>query len=178
MPRRKSKFWPHFEAETGRVQSEYDAIQEEVTARFEGSKKNLERQTTEKRWEIMAMSEAAERLEPATQGDRRRIGARWRALQEIHREAVELLRRRGQWRDFPEPQFQGLVLETDPAQRFTRALDLARRSTKPWTGSSYRGSFRAFFKGCGRWGFFCCFGRRRCTRRPCGLAGAIGDGRR
>jgi DNA segregation ATPase FtsK/SpoIIIE, S-DNA-T family len=138
----------HFEAENGRVQGEYDAAQQQIAARFEGSRKSLERQMTEKRWEITALAEAARsgsnlQLKEITDG----LDSRWQNLQDIHREAVELLKARGQWREFPQPQLDGLVLETDPSQRFTRALDLARSQYKAISGQFASRFFPRFFQG-------------------------------
>jgi len=43
------------------------------------------------------------------------LETRWQELQTIHQQAVELLQQRGQWRDLPEPQLEGLKLESNPA---------------------------------------------------------------
>ncbi len=151
----KKQILAHFEAESSRLQNEYDAVHEQIIARFEGTRKTLERQMTESRWEIMAMAEAARsgsnlQLKEIIEG----LDSRWQALQEIHREAMELLHRRGQWRDFPEPQLEGLLLETDPAQRFNRALDLARTQYKAMTRQFMSRFFPRFFQGLWPLGIF------------------------
>ncbi|MGD0518722.1 MAG: hypothetical protein ABSA26_14400, partial [Thermoguttaceae bacterium] len=78
---------------------------EQIIARFEAGRKNLDRQLQEGRWEVMAMSEAARsgsnlQLKEIVDG----LESRWQELQTIRRQAEELLRGRGQWREFPEPQ--------------------------------------------------------------------------
>ncbi len=151
----KKQILVHFESETRRIQKEYDSIHEQTIARFEGSRKTLERQLTEGRWEVMAMSEAARsgsnlQLKEIVDG----LDARWQDLQTIHRQAVELLRQRGQWRDFPEPQVEGLLLETDPAQRFTRALDLARAQYQTMTRQFMSRFFPRFYQGLWPLGIF------------------------
>jgi DNA segregation ATPase FtsK/SpoIIIE, S-DNA-T family len=123
----KKQIIAKYESETHRVQAEWDSVCKEVVDRFETAKKALERQLSEGSWEVIAMSEAARggsnlQVKEIVDG----LESRWQELQTIHQQAVELLRQRGQWRDFPEPQLDGLLLENNPTQRFNRALDLAR----------------------------------------------------
>ena len=144
----KKQIMAHFEAEHSRVQKEYDDIGQQIVARYAAGRKSLERQMTEKRWEITAMAEAARsgsnlQLKEIIDG----LESRWQSLQEIQREAIELLKRRGQWREFPEPHLEGLLLETDPAQRFTRALDLARSQYKAMNGQFASRFFPRFYQG-------------------------------
>jgi energy-coupling factor transporter ATP-binding protein EcfA2 len=54
------------------------------------------------------------------------LETRWKELQTIHQNAVALLERWGQLRQFSEPSSVTLLLERHPMQRFLRALDMAR----------------------------------------------------
>jgi energy-coupling factor transporter ATP-binding protein EcfA2 len=151
----KKQILVHFESETRRIQKEYDSIHEQIIARYEGNLKILERQLTESRWEVMAMSEAARsgsnlQLKEIVDG----LDARWHDLQTIHGQAVELLRQRGQWREFGEPQVEGLLLETDPSQRFTRALDLARAQYQTMARQFMSRFFPRFYQGLWPLGIF------------------------
>ncbi|MGD0653338.1 MAG: FtsK/SpoIIIE domain-containing protein [Thermoguttaceae bacterium] len=144
----KKQIIAKFESETARVQKEYDSFHEQAIARFEAGRKNLDRQLQEGRWEVMAMSEAARsgsnlQLKEIVDG----LESRWQELQTIRRQAEELLRGRGQWREFPEPQLEGLVLETDPARRFSRALDLTRTQYQTLSQQFMSRFFPRFFQG-------------------------------
>jgi energy-coupling factor transporter ATP-binding protein EcfA2 len=115
------------EAEIARVQKEYENARQQAIARFEADQASAEQKLSESRWEIMAMSEAARcgsnlEVEEIIAG----LESRWKELLSIHQQAVDLLRERGQWDEFPEPQIERPMLENHPAQRFNRALELAR----------------------------------------------------
>ncbi|MBN2580975.1 MAG: hypothetical protein JXB10_18480 [Pirellulales bacterium] len=116
-----------FESESRRVQAEHDSVRAKAVARFETDQEAAQQQLTDGRWEVTAMSEAARggsslEIKDLVAG----LETRWHELQTIQQQAVELLQQRGQWQDFPEPQTAGLLLENHPAQRFIRAVELAR----------------------------------------------------
>jgi S-DNA-T family DNA segregation ATPase FtsK/SpoIIIE len=144
----KRQIHAKFESDAARVQKEYDSMREQIIAHFESDRKKLDRQLQESRWEIMAMSEAARsgsnlQLKEIVDG----LESRWQELQTIGRQAEELLRGRGLWRDFPAPPLEGLLLETDPARRFTRALDLARTQYQTLSRQFMSRFFPRLFQG-------------------------------
>jgi DNA segregation ATPase FtsK/SpoIIIE, S-DNA-T family len=144
----KKQVIAHYEFETRRVQKDYDSVRDEVALRFDANKKALEKQLTEGSWEVVALSEAARggsqlQVKEIVDG----LELRWQELQTIHQQAVELLTRNGQWHDFPEPQVEGLLLETNPAQRFMRALDLARVQYRTLSEQYLPRFFLRFYQG-------------------------------
>jgi len=117
-----------FEAEQRTVQKEYEAVRAQALARFEADEEAAQQHLLDARWEVMAMTEAARGGSSLQAKDLvAGLQARWQELQTIQQQAVELLQRRGQWRDFPEPQTDGLLLENHLAHRFSHALETARR---------------------------------------------------
>jgi energy-coupling factor transporter ATP-binding protein EcfA2/CRISPR/Cas system CSM-associated protein Csm2 small subunit len=116
-----------FKEESGRVQKEYDSVRAQANAKFDADTAAAEQKLSDHRWEVMAMSEAARcgsnlQVEEIVAG----LDSRWQELLSIHEQAVELLKHRGQWDNFPDPQIDAPILENHPAQRFTRALETAR----------------------------------------------------
>jgi energy-coupling factor transporter ATP-binding protein EcfA2 len=116
-----------YDSESAQVQKDYEAARAQAISRFETDQAAAEQKLSESRWEVMAMSEAA-RCGSNLQVDEIIAGleSRWNELLSIHQQAVDLLRQRGQWDEFPDPQIDGPMLENHPAQRFNRALELAR----------------------------------------------------
>ncbi len=100
---------------------------EELTARFESAEIAAEQERQDAQWEATTIAEAAKGGSGLELADiQAELDARWHELQAIARQAVELLRRRGQWRHYPDPAFSGSLLERHPAQRFVKARELAR----------------------------------------------------
>jgi energy-coupling factor transporter ATP-binding protein EcfA2 len=116
-----------FEAEHGAAATQYAEVRDEILARFEAAELAAEQERQDAQWEATTIAEAAKGgsgLElPDIQAE---LDTRWHELQAIGRQAVELLRRRGQWRYYPDPAFGGSLLERHPAQRFIKAQQLAR----------------------------------------------------
>jgi DNA segregation ATPase FtsK/SpoIIIE, S-DNA-T family len=115
------------DAEQTVAQKEYDAAKQEILARFESEKAGAEQELQEAQWESTAIAEAAKsgsgvQLKEA-QGQ---LEVRWKELLGIHQQAVARMERWGQWREFPDPQPSGSLLERHPMRRFLHALELAR----------------------------------------------------
>jgi S-DNA-T family DNA segregation ATPase FtsK/SpoIIIE len=147
----RNEIFIQFESKSRQVQKQYDAHRAEAISRFESAQAAAQQQLAAGRWEAMAISEAARSgsdldVNDLTAG----LESRWQELQTIHQQAVELLRQRGQWRDFPDLSSVELLLEEHPAQRFSHALELAR--------SQYRALSRQFLPRFFHWfwllGFF------------------------
>ncbi len=107
--------------------AEYEEVREEAIARFEAAEFAAEEERQDAHWEATTIAEAAKGGSGLELHDiQAELDTRWRELQAIGWQAAELLRRRGQWRQFPDPAFNGAMLERHPAQRFIKALELAR----------------------------------------------------
>jgi DNA segregation ATPase FtsK/SpoIIIE, S-DNA-T family len=120
-----------FESESKKIQREYDSVRQQAIARFGAAEAAAQKQLTDKRWEATAMAEAAV-SGSSLQADDIVSGleSRWNELHEIHKQAVELLQYRGQWRDFPDDQPTALLLENNLSQRFIHALETAHKQYK------------------------------------------------
>ena len=139
-----------YEAERAAAEAEYAALRREVRGEVRGGarrhggairtelredalpasrppRRAAEQERQDAQWEATTIAEAAKGGSGLELHDiQAELDARWQELQAIARQAVELLRRRGQWRHFPDPAFSGALLERHPAQRFIKALELAR----------------------------------------------------
>ncbi len=130
----KKEILAKFEQDSHRVQEQYESVRQQAVARYAIGHKTAQQQLSEGRWEATAMSEAARsgsnlQAKEIIDG----LDKRWQELHAIHQQAVELLRQRGQWHDFPEPQVEDLALESNVSQRFTQALELARSQYRTLT---------------------------------------------
>jgi energy-coupling factor transporter ATP-binding protein EcfA2 len=115
------------EAQYAAVQQEYQAARRAAVEQFESRKAAAEEELHTAHWEATALAEAAKGVSGIqTKEVQAQLEARWRELHTIHQQAVALLERWGQWREFPEPQPTGSLLERHPMRRFAHALDLAR----------------------------------------------------
>jgi len=117
-----------FDDEYNSTEEEYEKVRTGTLARFETEREAAQQELQEARWEVTAMSEAARGGSNLNVKDI--VGSlekRWQDLHAIHQQAVELLQHRGQWRQFPEPQITGPLLENHPAHRFTHAMELAKQ---------------------------------------------------
>ena len=135
-----------FEAEHGAASTQYAELREEITARFEAAELAAEQERQDAQWEATTIAEAAKGgsgLElPDIQAE---LDARWHELHAIARQAVELLRRRGQWRPYPDPAFSGALLERHPAQRFIKARELAREQFRVLAAKKVSHFFTGFW---------------------------------
>lgn len=120
------------ESERSAARSEYDRVRDEIIARFEAAQRAEKDKLQEARWEATTVFEAMKdgpvlRLkELETQ-----LKDRWEELQAIRDEAVHLLQRRLQWREYPEPRVADAPAEGDPMERFT---ELASQAKSQWRG--------------------------------------------
>ncbi|MGA2621917.1 MAG: FtsK/SpoIIIE domain-containing protein [Thermoguttaceae bacterium] len=109
------------------VSREYEAARTSILKRFENDKGAAEADMQNTHWEATAIAEAAKGGAGVDlHAARAQLDARWRELQTIHQQAVALLQRWGQWREFVEPHSAVSLLEQNPMHRFAHALELAR----------------------------------------------------
>ncbi|MGW8255974.1 MAG: FtsK/SpoIIIE domain-containing protein [Thermoguttaceae bacterium] len=123
----RSEIITAFQSDTRRTQNEYDSARQQAAEQYKIARSDAERDLSTGRWEAVALSEAARsgsdlQLQDIISG----LETRWQELQNIHRQALELLQKRDLWREFPEPENIENLLEENPSQRFTRGLELAR----------------------------------------------------
>ena len=116
-----------FEAEHAAVLREYEKARQDIAERFESEKVEAEQEMQNAQWEATTIAEAARGGSGVQLKEiQAQLESRWQELQTIHRQAVGLLNRWGQWRDFVDPQPVSMLLERHPARRFCHALDMAR----------------------------------------------------
>ncbi|MGO9108796.1 MAG: hypothetical protein ACLP9L_06145, partial [Thermoguttaceae bacterium] len=116
-----------FEAENATGLREYEEARQDIAERFEAEKVAAEQEMQNAQWEASTIAEAARGGSGVQFKEiQAQLESRWQELQTIHRQAVELLNRWGQWRDFVDPQPISMLLERHPMRRFCHALDMAR----------------------------------------------------
>jgi hypothetical protein len=123
----RSEAVERFEAEHAAVLRQYEESRQDIAERFESEKVAAEQEMQNAQWEASTLSEAAKGGSGAQLKEiQAQVESRWQELQTIHRQAVALLNRWGQWRDFVDPQPVSMLLERHPMRRFCHALDMAR----------------------------------------------------
>jgi hypothetical protein len=115
-----------FESEHGAMKKEYESLRAELLARAAADQEAAEQALQDAHWEAMEASDATRGglnlpLKDILAG----LDERWKELENLHQQAVDLLRRRGHWDDFPEPPPTGVILEKQPGRRFCHALEMA-----------------------------------------------------
>ena len=109
------------------VQRQYEEARQDIAERFETEKAAAEQEMQNAQWEASTIAEAARGGSGVQLKEiQAQLESRWQELQTIHRQAVALLNRWGQWRDFVDPQPVSMLLERHPMRRFCHALDMAR----------------------------------------------------
>jgi S-DNA-T family DNA segregation ATPase FtsK/SpoIIIE len=116
-----------FETDYSTAEQEYEEIRRAILSRSEEAQGAIERTHREARWEATTVYEATKdgpalHLKEITQ----QLEARRQEFGTIHQEAAQLLQRRWQWRDYPEPQVHDLPKDVDPTPRFVELIGLAR----------------------------------------------------
>ena len=94
-----------FESDRHAIATEHDELRGQIGHQFETEQKAAQADRQEARWEALTLAEATEigtSLE--LKETKRRIESQWEQLLAIHRDAVEVLRRRWQLREYEEPE--------------------------------------------------------------------------
>ena len=106
---------------------QYEEARQDIAERFETEKVAAEQEMQNAQWEATTIAEAARGGSGVQLKEiQAQLESRWQELQTIHRQAVALLNRWGQWHDFVDPQPVSMLLERHPVRRFCHALDMAR----------------------------------------------------
>jgi hypothetical protein len=116
-----------YRAEHDSVEQEHEAARAKVLARCEADQQSTQQSLQDAHWEAMEAADAARGglnlpLKDLLAG----IELRWNQLETIHREAVELLQRRGDWDYVTELPPVAVLLEKHPGRRFCHALEQAQ----------------------------------------------------
>jgi len=101
-----------FETEHAAALRQYEEARQDITERFESEKVAAEQEMQDAQWEATTIAEAARGGSGVQLKEiQAQLESRWQELQTIHRQAVGLLNRWGQWRDFVDPQPISMLLE-------------------------------------------------------------------
>jgi len=115
-----------FESDHQAAESEYRKVRAGIVARFDADQRSAEEARKETSWEASTVSEAVEGgAAVGLKEANRRIASQWREVAAIRREAEELLRRRRQWRKFPQQQLSATP-QDDPVRQFAELVVRAR----------------------------------------------------
>ncbi|MGA2031450.1 MAG: FtsK/SpoIIIE domain-containing protein [Thermoguttaceae bacterium] len=124
-----------FDTEGGAAQLAYENVLADIVDRFDTDQRTVQQTLDDAEREAVALYEAAKGgADVELKEIHAQLDARWQELEAIHRQAVELLDRWDQWRDFPTPDPPiSVLLERDPRQRFLHALEQARTGLRVLT---------------------------------------------
>lgn len=108
-----------FEASYRSVEQEYENLRQTIAARFETDDAVQKKTFDETRWETTTIFEATRGgLSAQLREFQDQLDTQWAGLGEVEQEAIRVLKKRRQWRDYPEPQPCALP-PGDPYAQFT-----------------------------------------------------------
>ncbi len=112
------------QAEHDALQKEYETAKAKAIARFTADQEAAQQALQDAHWEATEAADAARGgLNLPLKELLAALDARWQQLETIHHDAVELMERRGHWRDLPELPPVGVILEKQPGRRFCHAVE-------------------------------------------------------
>ncbi len=115
------------QAEYDALQKEYDSVRSKTLARFTADQEAAQQALQDAHWEATEAADAARGgLNLPLKDLLSALDARWQQLETIHRDAVELMQRRGHWDNLPEMPPVNVILEKQPGRRFCHALEQAQ----------------------------------------------------
>jgi len=115
------------EQEHGALLAEYENIRSAVIARHENTENAAKQELQESCWEATAISEAATGgLGLQLDDIKAHLDARWEELQLIQQEAVEKMKARGHWGNYPDPPPDDSLAQREPVHRLGDAVTAAR----------------------------------------------------
>ncbi len=139
------------------MQKEYESVKAKAIARFAADQEAAQQALQDAHWEATEAADAARGgLNLPLKELLAALDSRWQQLETIHRDAVELMQRRGHWSDLPELPPVGVILEKQPGRRFCHALEQSQaqfrvlskqllprffQGLRPWDSSSCYGSW-------------------------------------
>ncbi len=140
-----------FETDYRAVQREYDRVRKEIARRFETAESAERRRLQNAQWEATTVFEATKDGAKARIKElKKRLDTQWGQLEQIHQDAVRLLQRRSQWREFPDAEIEDSPADGEPLRRFSGWVESANRR---WNELS-RQTIPRLFEGAQPWGLF------------------------
>ena len=123
----RSAIVARFQSDHSASEDEYDRIRGEIVMRFGEAELAERKRLQDARWQAGAVSEATKQsLDAHVKETKAQLDAQDQELLAVRQEAVQLLRRRGQWRDGGEPQVAGRPPQGDPLRRRAELVAAAK----------------------------------------------------
>ena len=140
-----------FQADHGAARREYDEVRRRLAEQLETEAEVAKRQLQEAQWEAATIFEATRKgLDAQLKQSQVQLAAQGQSLERLHQEAIEILRRRRQWRDYADPETPATVAPADAAQRLG---ELTTQANAQLRGLAQQATAR-LFEGAGLFGLF------------------------
>jgi energy-coupling factor transporter ATP-binding protein EcfA2 len=118
------------------VQQEYDQVRQDLLARFEAEEAGRRKGFDETNWEATTIFEATRGgLSVQLRELQAQLDQQWDELGELQQEAARVLKKRRQWREYPEPSPRALP-PGDAAAQFAELGELARQGLRALSGQT------------------------------------------
>ncbi len=115
-----------FEASYRAVEQEYNTVRQSIASRFETEDAVQKKAFDEARWETTTIFEATRGGQNAQLREfQDQLAAQWNDIGDVEQEAIRVLKKRRQWRDYPQPQPRALP-PGDPYAQFTELAVLVK----------------------------------------------------
>lgn len=122
-----------FEAAYHDVDRQYQETRHEIVARLDAAEAACKKSFEESRWEATTIYEATRSgLNLRLKETQAQLETQWNELVQIQQDAVAVLRKRRQWRAYPEPSVA--LAPGDPAARFAALTELAKQQLRGLLG--------------------------------------------
>jgi len=123
----RSAIVARFQSDHSASEDEYDRIRSEIVMRFGEAELAERKRLQDARWQAGAVFEATKQgLDASVKETKAQLEAQDQEFLAVRQEAVQLLRRRRQWRDGAEPQVVGSPTQGDPIQRRAELVAAAK----------------------------------------------------
>lgn len=123
----RSRIQNQFQEQRHRLETEFEAAREAAHQRYADDLEAAKKAQQDAHWEATEAVEAARGgLNLPVQELLTGLEERWRQLEAIHQQAVELLQWRGHWEGLPPAAPTPVVFEKHPGRRFCHALEQAQ----------------------------------------------------
>jgi energy-coupling factor transporter ATP-binding protein EcfA2 len=140
-----------FQADHSAARREYDEVRQYVAEQLAADAEAAKRQIQEAQWEAATIFEATRKgLDAQIKESQAQLVAQGQSLDWLHQQAVEILRRRRQWRSYADPEKVATVAPADAARRLGELTAQANRQLR---GLAQQATAR-LFEGAGLFGLF------------------------
>jgi hypothetical protein len=120
-----------FEAKRRSLESEYRRLRTEAATQFSSAEKEAKRVFEESRWEANTIFEATKKGPPEKlEYVEKQVAAGRGQIQSVFQSTTKVLRRRWQWRHYPEPEPAAPPSQGDPLPRFVELIQAAHRQSQ------------------------------------------------